>query len=109
MKYILGVLLSIYATFSYAGFLHPMDYTGTDEQNKQIKEYVSQQVKKEQCSMSKDSCESKMKATTVLELEAFQKLAKTTDRKKIDDLLEFWCRSPEEPCYYGIVLMMYDN
>ncbi len=36
MKYITGVLLGLFSLNSYAGFLHPMDYTGLSEQDKQL-------------------------------------------------------------------------
>lgn len=90
-KLTLVVLFIIFATSMLFGggydFIHPLDFTGTDEEKLEVVAFIQEYVKETYSAIGMDS-PSTLRMMEGEELKSFKKLTKTKNRKLLDDVIE---------------------
>lgn len=103
--FLIAILLSPVA---FAGFVHPLDFDGSDEQKKEVIQYIQNRVKKEYCGVV-DMCQDTMlRMMEEKNLTAFKYLTAAQNRDVLDYVIKAYC-STVDMCNYQMLRMMYDQ
>ncbi len=112
-KFVITCLLSAFGFFSanvFAGFVHPMDFKGSDGEKNEVLNYIKERVKHDYCDSGLDMCqEATLRMMEQQNLNAFKKASKATDRKIMDKVIVDYCQSGLDMCSYHTISMMYDQ
>lgn len=112
MKKTLIVLLFFsFTNNAIAGFIHPMEYKPSDEQ--EVIDYIEKNTRLTYCrGVNKKLCsESIIRFTENAEILSFKQLMATDAIKKavIDGIIREYCENgPQENCSYSFIKLMYD-
>ncbi|MDF4305879.1 hypothetical protein P3697_01545 [Vibrio parahaemolyticus] len=92
-----------------AGFVHPMDFNGSDSQKQEVIQYIQEKVKSDYCGKV-DMCN----ATTLRmmeqqNLQAFKRATKAQNRQIMDRVIHDYCNNALDMCDYNTILMMYEQ
>lgn len=110
MKILFTLLILLFSASSFAGFIHPMDFTGSDAQKQEVISYIKQRVKKEYCEGSLDLCQETMLRMMEQEnLDAFKKATQANNRVIMDRVIKDYCQGGVDLCNYTTILMMYQE
>lgn len=102
----LAIILSSKSAF--AGFIHPMDFDGSEAQKQEVIEYIKAKVRKDYCDSGIDMCQnSTLRMMESENLSAFKKATKATNREVMDRVIKDYCESGIDMCNYQNILMMY--
>lgn len=105
---ILGVML--FPISAMAGFIHPMDFDGSEAQKQEVIKYIKDRVQQDYCDSQLDMCQpSMLRMMEDQNLSSFKKATQATDRKVMDRVISDYCNSPVDICNYGTILMMYQQ
>lgn len=104
------VLLALMPAIAAAGFIHPMDFNGSEAQKKEVVEYIKARVKHDYCDGQIDMCQ----ATTLRmmeqqNLESFKKATQAKDRDIMDRAIKDYCHGGIDMCSYDTIWMMYQE
>ena len=108
--------LSLFSLFiasaspAFAGFVHPMDFDGSEGQKAEVIQFIKSQVRKEYCDGAINMCQ----ATTLRMMEqqnlnAFKQATRATNRKIMDRAIQDYCHGPINMCNYQTIMMMYQQ
>lgn len=107
------LLLSICLLFSFntfADFIHPMDFDGSEAQKSRVIEIVKNRVKKDYCSSRLDMCQPTILRMMENEnLKAFKRASQAKNRKIMDRVIKDYCNSRLDMCNYSNIFMMYQE
>lgn len=111
MKKWIALLAVLASSSAVAGFIHPMDFDGTEAQKQEVIEYIKARVKQEYCDSSMDMCQNTtLRMMEQENLNAFKKATKATDRAVMDKVIADYCgASSVDMCNYTTILMMYQE
>jgi hypothetical protein len=91
-----------------AGFIHPLEFNGSEAQKNEVITYIQNRVKKDYC-QTIDMCQEIMLRMMEQEnLEAFKRLTQVQDRSILDRAIHDYC-STVDMCTYQMVEMMYNE
>lgn len=108
MKIVKIVLFLLAPTSALAGFVHPMDFNGSDAQKKEVIEYIQARVRKEYCESGLDMCQNTtLRMMEKKNLEAFKEASQATDRSVMNRVIRDYCYGGVDMCNYSTILMMY--
>lgn len=111
MKNIAKALFVFYAfsaPLANAGFVHPMDFDGSDAQKNEVMEYIKARVKKEYCGMV-DMCQPTMlRMMEQQNLDAFKQATQAKNRAIMDRVIRDYCGAVDM-CNYQNIFMMYQQ
>ena len=85
-------------------FIHPLDFTGTDEEKLAVVAFIQEYVKETYSAIGMDS-PSTLRMMEGEELKSFKELTKTKNRKLLDDVIETY--SSIGMGSYSTIFMMY--
>ncbi len=111
MRKIITVLsLLFFITAAHAGFVHPMDFDGSDDQRQEVIDYIKKDVYRTYCESGVDMCnESTLRMMEQENLSAFKQSTRATDRKIMDRVIKDYCKSGINMCSYSVIMMMYNE
>jgi len=93
-----------------AGFIHPMDFDGSEAQKQQVIQYIKERVKHDYCESQLDMCQpSMLRMMEDQNLSSFKKATQANDRKIMDLVINDYCNSGIDMCNYDNLLMMYNE
>lgn len=98
-KLLIALSLLTLSSNTFAGFIHPMDFDGSDDQKNEVIKYIKAQVREEY----RGSSESLLRDWEKYELEVFKKLSEGTNRELMDNAIVYWCSYEGEYCSYDKV------
>ena len=94
MKALLFIVSLVCPICAFAGFIHPMDFDGSEAQKKEVVEYIKARVKQEYCDGSLDMCQNvTLRMVEDENLRAFKKATKATNREVMDKVISDYCGS----------------
>jgi hypothetical protein len=111
MKRVIPLCALFLSPFAMAGFIHPMDFDGTEAQKQEVIEYIKFRVKKEYCDGTLNMCQNTtLRMMEQENLNAFKKATQATDRAVMDKVIADYCGSSSvNMCNYTTILMMYQE
>lgn len=87
-----------------------MDFNGSDEQKKEVIQYIQSHVHKVYCDGKIDMCqETTLRMMEREELNSFKKAAQATNREIMDKVIKIYCKSSIDMCSYSNINMMYNE
>lgn len=102
--------LLVISNHSMAGFIHPMDFDGSEAQKQEVIEYIKAKVRKDYCDSGIDMCQnSTLRMMESENLSAFKQATKVTNREVMDRVIKDYCESGIDMCNYQNLLMMYNE
>lgn len=103
------LLVLLFSATSHAKFIHPMDFDGSEEQKKEVIEYIKNNVHKDYCGQL-DMCQpSNLRMMENENLNAFKKATQAKNRKIMDQVIRDYCLSGLDMCSYSTIQMMYEE
>ncbi|QJT21672.1 hypothetical protein IBG34_04780 [Aeromonas media] len=108
MKKIAILLITTLPLLAQAGFIHPMDFDGSEAQKQQVIQYIKERVKHDYCDGQLDMCQ----ATTLRmmeqqNLDSFKKASQAKERAIMDRAIKDYCHGGIDMCSYDTIWMMY--
>ncbi|MDP2548873.1 hypothetical protein [Oceanobacter sp. 4_MG-2023] len=98
------------APLANAGFIHPMDFDGSEGQKAEVIQFIKSQVKKEYCSGAINMCQAMtLRMMEQQNLNAFKQATVATNRKIMDRVIQDYCHGPINMCNYQTIMMMYQQ
>ncbi len=108
MKKIFTLFIVLCSFSVSAKFIHPIDFTGSEEQKNEVISYIKARVNKDYC-RTVDMCQEMMLRMMETEnLEAFKRLTQAQDRKILDGVIQDYCKTVDM-CTYQMLDMMYNE
>ena len=108
MKKLLLALMLLLPINTYADFIHPMDFNGSEEQKNRVVEIIKARVKKDYCQSGINMCQdTTLRMMEQQNLNAFKAATKAKNRKIMDRAIKDYCLSGIDMCNYTTILMMY--
>jgi len=110
MRKLLLVALLAFPVASFAKFVNPLEFDGSEAQKNEVIEYIKDRVHKEYCEGPVDMCqETTLRMMERQNLEAFKQATQATDKKIMDKVISDYCNSPVDMCNYVTINMMYNQ
>lgn len=110
MKKVIGLAFLLTSTSALAGFVHPLDFDGSEPQKQEVISYIKDRVKADYCDGKIDMCQpTTLRMMENENLEAFKKLTKASDRKILDRVIKDYCKRGLDMCTYSTIAMMYEE
>lgn len=110
MRILIMLLLTGVSGYAFAGFVHPMDFDGSESQKNEVVQYIKGQVRKDYCDGGLDMCQNTILRMMEQEnLEAFKKGTRAKNRTVMDRAIKDYCNSGLDMCNYTTIMMMYDE
>ncbi|MFM1688124.1 hypothetical protein ACJ7VZ_06335 [Aeromonas salmonicida] len=105
---ILGMML--FPLSAMAGFIHPMDFDGSEGQKQEVIKYIKDKVKQDYCDGELDMCQpTTLRMMEQQNLDSFKKANQATDRNIMDRVIQDYCNGDLDLCTYGTIWMMYQQ
>lgn len=103
------MFITLFISFSAnAGFIHPMDFNGSETQKKEVINYIQARVKHDYCNSGLDMCQNTtLRMMENQNLKAFKEASKASNRAVMNRVIKDYCNSGLEMCNYTTILMMY--
>ncbi|MBI0165146.1 hypothetical protein BGI15_02845 [Snodgrassella alvi] len=108
MKKTILFLILLYSALVQAEFIHPMDYDGSQEQKKAVKQFIKQQVQHDYCQELNICNASALRKMEKKNFRAFMKTTHATDRKVMDEAIDH-CMHYMDMCEYSIIELKYSD
>jgi hypothetical protein len=109
MKKLITLSLIVISMNVNAGFVHPMDFNGTNAQKNEVINYVKARVKHDYCDSGLDMCQNTtLRMMENENLKAFKAATKATNRSVMDRVIQDYC-GDVDMCSYTNILMMYNE
>ena len=100
-------LLSISAS-SFADFIHPMDFNGSEAQKKRVVKIIQDRVEKDYCG-AVDMCQASiLRMMENQSMSAFKQLTAATNRAILNRVINDYC-GIVDMCSYSMINMMYQQ
>lgn len=110
MKILIGAAVLFSSFAANAGFVHPMDFDGSEAQKQEVIQYIQGKVKAAYCEGQLDMCQpTTLRMMEQQNLKAFKKLTEATDRKVMDRVIKDYCKGSIDMCNYSTIQMMYNK
>lgn len=107
LNLILG-LLALIPAIATAGFIHPMDFDGSDAQKQEVIEYIKSRVKHDYCDGQLDMCQAMtLRMMEQQNLNSFKKATKAKNRAIMDRAIKDYCHGGIDMCSYDTIWIMY--
>lgn len=107
-KRIFATLIMLWTATANAGFVHPMDFDGSEAKKKEVIEYIKHTVHRDYCESGLDMCnETTLRMMEQENLSAFKQATTAKNRKIMDRVVKDYCHSGINMCNYAIINMMY--
>jgi hypothetical protein len=108
MKSLLLLASLSFSVNSFADFIHPMDFNGSEAQKNRVIEIIKNRVRKDYCDSGLDMCQSTTLRMMETEyLKSFKGASQAKDRKIMDRVIKDYCHSSLDMCNYSNIFMMY--
>ena len=111
MKKVISVILFVCSTAASAsGFIHPMDFDGSERSKKQVVEYVQARVRYDYCDSGLNMCQpTTLRMMEEENLDSFKRATAAEDREIMDQVINDYCYSGLDMCSYSTIWMMYQE
>lgn len=110
MKKYLCLAFFLASGSSYAGFVHPLDFDGSETKKQEVIKYIKDRVKADYCDGQLDMCQpTTLRMMENENLNAFKKLTEAKDRTVLDGVIKDYCKSGLDMCNYSNLEMMYQE
>ena len=110
MKILLGAAALLCSFAANAGFIHPLDFDGSEAQKQEVINFIQTKVKADYCDGQLDMCQpTTLRMMEQQNLTAFKKLTQANDRKVMDRVIEDYCDGGVDMCTYTTIEMMYQQ
>lgn len=110
MTRLAALLITFTPLFAQAGFIHPMDFDGSEAQKQEVIKYIKDRVHRDYCEGGLDMCQpTTLRMMEDQNLSSFKKATQATDRKIMDRVIKDYCQGDIDMCNYGTILMMYQQ
>lgn len=110
MKQLTALLIASMPLLAQAGFIHPMDFDGSESQKQEVIQYIKDRVKQDYCDGQLDMCQpSMLRMMEDQNLRSFKKATQATNREIMDKVINDYCDSAVDLCTYDNILMMYNE
>ena len=101
------LMFSVLTSTSFAsGFIHPLDFSGTEPDKSAVISYIQSNVKATYSKIGMGD-PSTLRMMENEELKAFKQLTRVTNRALLDDVIQKYCAIGM--CNYTTILMMYNE
>ncbi len=95
---------------TFAKFINPMDFDGSDAQKQEVIEYIKARVHKDYCEGELDMCDdTTLRMMERENLDAFKQASQAKDKKIMDRVIKDYCHSSLDMCDYTTINMMYNE
>ncbi len=109
-KFTLLTALILTSHYAVAGFIHPMDFDGSEAQKQEVIDYIKAKVRKDYCDSGIDMCQNTtLRMMESQNLDAFKEATKAQNREVMDRVIKDYCNSGIDMCNYSNILMMYQQ
>lgn len=95
------------ANAAAATFIHPLIFDGSENQRKQVIDYIKSIVHDEYCKKLDMCTPSTLRMMERSNLKAFKQLTTAKNRKLLDRMIRDYCHSSIRVCSYTSIKMMY--
>lgn len=110
MRKLLLVALCSFPVISFAKFINPMEFDGSEAQKNEVIQYIKDRVHKDYCEGALDMCqESTLRMMERENLDAFKQATQAKDKKIMDKVIKDYCHSALDMCNYSTINMMYNE
>lgn len=110
MKILLGTAALLTSFAAEAGFIHPLDFDGSEAQKQEVINFIQTTVKADYCDGQLDMCQpTTLRMMEQQNLTAFKKLTQADDRKVMDRVIKDYCEEGLDMCNYTTIQMMYQQ
>ena len=101
------ITIALFSANAAAAFIHPMDFDGSENQRKQVIDYIKSIVHDEYCKKLDMCTPSTLRMMERSNLKAFKQLTTAKNRKLLDRMIRDYCHSSIRVCSYTSIKMMY--
>ena len=104
------VFLLVAIPYAWAGFVHPMDFSGSEAHKQEVIQYITARVRKDYCDSGLDMCQpTTLRMMEKENLDAFKNATQATNRSVMDRVIKDYCESGVDMCNYQTIWMMYQQ
>lgn len=108
MRKSLLLMLCLIPTISFAKFINPMKFDGSDAQKQEVIQYIQSHVHKTYCEGELDMCQdTTLRMMERAELNSFKEATQATNNKIMDRVIKTYCDGELDMCSYSNINMMY--
>ncbi len=105
---ILVTALCLFPVVTFAKFINPMEFDGSEDQKSEVIEYIKERVHKDYCDSQLDMCQDTVLRMMEREnLDAFKQATQAKDKRIMDQVINDYCDSALDMCNYSTINMMY--
>ena len=110
MKRLATLLIASVPLLAQAGFIHPMDFDGTEAQKKEVIAYIKDRVKHDYCDGQLDMCQpTTLRMMEQQNLADFKQATQDKNRDIMDRVILDYCDGGIDMCNYNTLWMMYQE
>ena len=110
MKKLLFLVCLSLSFNSFADFIHPMDFDGSEAQKNRVIQIVKERVKEDYCNNGLDMCQSTtLRMMENENLKAFKNATRAKNRGIMDRVIKDYCSNRLDMCNYSTIFMMYQE
>lgn len=110
MKILIGTALLLSSSTADAGFIHPLEFDGSEAQKQEVISFIQSTVRADYCDGQLDMCQpTTLRMMEQQNLNAFKKLTKADDREVMDRVIKDYCEGGIDMCNYTTIEMMYQQ
>lgn len=108
MRKILLTALCCFPVVTFAKFINPMEFDGSEAQKSEVIEYIKERVHKDYCESQLDMCQdTTLRMMERENLDSFKEATQAKDKKIMNKVIKDYCRSGLDMCNYVTINMMY--
>lgn len=110
MRKLLLIAFCVFPVVSFAKFVNPLKFDGSEAQKNEVIQYIKDQVHKDYCEGQLDMCqETTLRMMERENLDAFKQATQAKDKKVMDQVIKDYCHSGLDMCNYVTINMMYNE
>ena len=106
IAFVLIIVLFVCSALFAEGFIHPLDFRGTEQEKQAVIAFIQENVKETYTAIGMGN-PATLRMMEKVELGAFKELTQAKNRKLLDGVIETYCSIGM--CNYSTISMMYEE
>jgi len=110
MRKLILISICLVPTLSFAKFINPLEFDGSDAQKQEVIQYIKDRVKAVYCDGQLNMCqETTLRMMEQENLKAFKEASQAKDKKIMESVINTYCNGSLNMCDYTTINMMYNQ
>lgn len=109
MRTVIGICFLGFSFTASAGFVHPMDFDGSEAQKAEVIQFIKDTVHHDYCEKIDMCNDATLRMMEQENLKQFKRATQAKNRKVMDRVIQDYCKGMIDLCNYSNIMMMYEE